>query len=166
MKILLVTRKYHPGDSARSPVSSSDHFGAGSHDVGDGFRLWAQSPICSRTTVLVTDLSDGLAADDILAMENAKYADGRPMFKLTPVVDMEAADTSLRGKEAAMLVIFTRDPAGRLARTVKGDGTSMAFITASGYLEAVLNPVQEKREGLHPIVDVQTENSVTEHAAI
>ncbi len=119
---------------------------------------YGQNPRLKTFDVLLADQSRGLAADDIRAMEEEKYADGRPMFNVVPVSDLNAADGRLRSKEAAMLVIFTCDSTGELSRTVRGDGTSMAFINASGYLEEVLTPIQEKREGLHPIVDLQVEN--------
>ena len=119
---------------------------------------YGRNPRMVTYSVLLTDQSAGLAAVDIAAMEAVRYADGRPMFDLVSANDVNAADESLRNKKAAMMVLFTRDPAGKLVRTVKGDGTSMAFITASGYLEQILNPIQEKREGLHPIMDLQTES--------
>jgi ABC-type multidrug transport system permease subunit len=50
------------------------------------------------------------------------------------------------------------DEQGKLARAVKGDATSMAFINASTYLEAALTPVQEKREGLYPVVVMTAED--------
>ncbi len=119
---------------------------------------YGRNPRLLTYNVLVADQSQGLADEDIRVLENKTYTDGRPMFNLIPVSDTLAADETLRKKEAAMLVIFSPDEAGKLTRVVKGDGTSMAFINASSYLEAALNPVQEKREGLHPIVDLAVEN--------
>ncbi len=118
---------------------------------------YGQNPRLITYTVLVADQSGGLANDDIIAMENARYADRRQLFDLIPVDDLNLADEKLRTKKAAMLVIFSRDSSGNLAREVKGDGTSLAFINSSGFLEIVLHPVQESREGLHPIVDMQVE---------
>ena len=119
---------------------------------------YGQNPRLVTYTLLVSDQSGGLAQDDIRALETKKYSDGRPMFQLNPITDLQKADELLKAKQAAMLVIFERDAGGKLTRTIKGDGTSMAFINASGYLEAVLNPVQERREGLHPIVVMETED--------
>ncbi len=119
---------------------------------------YGRNPRLLTYNVLVADQSQGLAAEDLYILAGKTYSDGRPMFHLIPVKDINMADEALRKKDAVMLVTFSRDPAGKLARTVKGDGTSMAFINASSYLEAVLNPVQEKREGLHPIVDLAVEN--------
>ncbi len=119
---------------------------------------YGQNPRMVTYNLLVSDQSNGLAEENLRELESQRYADGRPMFHLIPEMDMDKADDSLRNKEAALLVIFEQDAAGKLARTVKGDGSSMAFITASGYLEAVLNPVQEHREGLHPIVSLESED--------
>lgn len=119
---------------------------------------YGQNPRLVTYNVLLADRAQGLAREDIFALENAKYTDGRPIFNVFSVDDLNTADEKLRNKEAAMLVIFTRDTAGALAREVKGDGTSLAFINSSSYLEVVLNPVQEKRERLHPIVDMRVEN--------
>jgi ABC-2 type transport system permease protein len=109
-------------------------------------------------TLLVSDRSGGLAQEDIRALETKHYPDGRPMFLLTGETDLQKADELLKAKQAALLVVFERDTAGKLTRMVKGDGTSMAFINASSYLEAVLHPVEERREGLHPIVQMETED--------
>jgi ABC-type multidrug transport system permease subunit len=119
---------------------------------------YGQNPRLVTYTMLVSDQSAGLAQEDIQVLNTQHYADGRSMFRLIPEKDMVKADNSLRNKEAALLVIFERDSTGKLARVVKGDGTSMAFITASGYVEAVLNPVQERREGLQPIVSLKVED--------
>jgi ABC-type multidrug transport system permease subunit len=120
---------------------------------------YGQNPRLLTYNLLVSDQSAGLAAEDLRALEMQRYSDGRPMFHLIPETDMARADESLRNKEAALLVTFEQDANGKLTRTVKGDGTSMAFITASGYLEAAENPVQERREGLHPIVSLETEDT-------
>lgn len=119
---------------------------------------YGRNPRLIRYTLLVSEQSGGLAQEDIRALETKKYSDGRPMFQLIPIADLRKADEILKAKTAAMLVIFELDAGGKLTRTIKGDGTSMAFINASGYLEAILNPVQERREGLHPIVVMETED--------
>jgi ABC-2 type transport system permease protein len=119
---------------------------------------YGQNPKLVTYSLLISDTSGGLADQDLLALESQRYPDERLMFKLIPTTDMEKADESLRNKEAAALVVFDRDASGKLVRSVKGDATNMAFINASGYLEAALNPVQERREGLHPIVDIKSEN--------
>lgn len=119
---------------------------------------YGRNPRLLTYNVLVADRSQGLAAEDLDILAGKTHSDGRPMFNLTPVKDINTADETLRKKDAVMLITFSCDSAGRLVRTVKGDGTSMAFINASGYMEVALNPVQEKREGLHPIVDLAVEN--------
>ncbi|GAP22060.1 ABC transporter permease [Leptolinea tardivitalis] len=119
---------------------------------------YGQNPRLVTYTVLVMDRSNGLASEDIQALKSSQYSDGRPMFNITMTIDPEKADAELRNKGAAVFVIFSQDSTGKLVRTVKGDASSMAFINASGYLEAVLNPVQEHREGLHPILQMKTDN--------
>jgi len=119
---------------------------------------YGQNPKLVTYNLLVLDQSNGKAGEDIQALEAARYKDGRPMFQVTPVSTAEGTDALLRDKKAAGLVTFTLNKQGRLARTVKGDATSMAFINASTYLEAVLTPVQEKREGLHPVVVMTPED--------
>jgi len=118
---------------------------------------YGQNPKLVTYNLLISDTSNGLADEDLLALGAQRYPDERPKFKLIPTTDMEKADASLRNKEAAALVVFDRDASGKLIRSVKGDATNMAFINASGYLEAALNPIQERREGLNPIVDMQSE---------
>jgi ABC-type multidrug transport system permease subunit len=119
---------------------------------------YGQNPRLATFTILVDDQSGGLAREDNQALKAQRYADGRPMFHLVTETNPQKADERLRNKEAALLLVFSKDDAGKLVRTVKGDGTSMAFITASGIVESVLNPIQERREGLHPIIDIQTED--------
>jgi ABC-type multidrug transport system permease subunit len=119
---------------------------------------YGQNPKLTTYNLLVLDQSNGQAADDIRALEVARYKDGRPMFQVTPVSSADGTDAILRDKKAAGLVIFLMDEQGKLARAVKGDATSMAFINASTYLEAALTPVQEKREGLYPVVVMTAED--------
>jgi ABC-type multidrug transport system permease subunit len=113
---------------------------------------YGQNPKLVTYNLLVLDQTNGQAGDDIQALNAARYKDGRPMFLVTPVYTTDGTDTLLRDKKAAGLVIFQLGEQGKLSRTVKGDATSMAFINASTYLEAALTPVQEKREGLQPVV--------------
>ncbi|NMB55027.1 MAG: ABC transporter permease [Leptolinea sp.] len=117
---------------------------------------YGQNPRLATYRVLVDDRSGGLARDDLQALEEQRYPDGRPVFHLSPQADPQLADELLRAKKAVVYLAFSRDESGNLVRTVKGDGTSMAFITASGIVEQVLLPVQERREGLHPILSVDT----------
>jgi ABC-2 type transport system permease protein len=119
---------------------------------------YGQNPRLVTYTLLVSDQSSGLAKEYIRSLESKRYSDGRAMFQLVTEMDLQKAEESLKAKQAALLLVFERDSTGKLARVVIGDGTSMAFINASGYLEAVLNPVQERREGLHPIVVMETED--------
>ncbi len=81
----------------------------------------------------------------------------RSMFHLIPETDTVKADKSLRNKDAALLVIFERMPPVNWRAQLRVMA-QMASITSSGYLEAVLLPVQERREGLHPIVSVESED--------
>jgi len=119
---------------------------------------YGQNPRLVTYNLLVLDQSSGLAVDDINALELARYKDGRPMFTLTSVQNLDGTDSALRDKSAAGLVIFSLTDRGELVRTVKGDATSMAFINASNYLEKVLTPVQERREGLNPVANVVEED--------
>jgi ABC-2 type transport system permease protein len=119
---------------------------------------YGQNPKLVTYPLLVLDQSNGKAADDVRALEIARYSDGRLMFLVTPISTVDGTDAKLRDKKAAGLVIFTDDGEGNLARTVKGDATNMAFINASSYLEKVLTPVEEKREGLNPVAVVTDED--------
>lgn len=121
---------------------------------------YGRNPRLATYTLLVDDQSGGLAQEDYQAMESQRYADGRPIFHLITETSLQMADKRLRKKEAALLVSFSRDETGKLIRTIKGDGSSMAFITASSFIETALNPIQERREGLHPIVDLEMEDNV------
>ncbi len=119
---------------------------------------YGQNPRLATYNLLMLDQSNGLAVDDINALQSARYKDGRPMFKVTSIQTVDGTDAALRDKTAAGLVIFRLNGDGNLERTVKGDATSMAFINASSYLEKVLTPVQEKREGLNPVAVVVDED--------
>jgi ABC-type polysaccharide/polyol phosphate export permease len=119
---------------------------------------YGQNPKLVTYNLLVLDQSNGQANDDVKALEAARYKDGRPIFQVNHISTLYGSDAILRDKTAAGLVIFTLDEGGKLARTVKGDATNMAFIYASGSLEKVLTTVEEKREGLNPVAVVTDED--------
>jgi ABC-type multidrug transport system permease subunit len=157
MKILLVTRKYLREIWREKQLLLLTVLMPAGMMLVMAFG-YGQNPRLVTYNLLVLDQSNGKAIDDIAALKSAQYKDGRSMFQVTPVSALDGTDTILREKKAAGVVIFELDNSGKLARTVKGDATNMAFINASNYLEAVLTPVQEKREGLNPVVVMTAED--------
>jgi ABC-2 type transport system permease protein len=77
-----------------------------------------------------------------------RYPDGRPTFDLQPATALAAAETALKAQTATALLIMGSDDAGGLTVTVRGDATSMRFITASTILGKVITPYLDRAAGM------------------
>ena len=108
-------------------------------------------------TVLVLDQSGRQAEAYIQQLIDQRYANGRPLFDLKTVASLPAAEELLKAQKAALLLTFNRDSQGNVTRTVRGDATSLAFITGSTALEEALQPQAEKLAGLAPVVALDVE---------
>ncbi len=77
-----------------------------------------------------------------------RYADGRPMFDLQWATDTLAAEASLKDKTASVLIVFSARATGELSATLRGDATSMRFITAGTLLGNFVYPYLDTAAGM------------------
>jgi len=85
---------------------------------------------------------DGSGEALVEQIEAARYADGRPVFKITRVDDPQAVDRVLKDQTAALAVDFSQGDVG-----IRGDATSMAFTRASLALENLLGTALAEQSG-------------------
>lgn len=107
---------------------------------------YGHTPKTATYPVLVlsnTDKADALLAN----ISAAAYSDGRMNFALSPVSSREKAETALKDRDAAVLLILDEDSTGMVTYTIRGDALYMNFIKASTQLESVIIPWLEKQQG-------------------
>ena len=83
------------------------------------------------------------------------YADGRPVFDLTKISDLDAAEVALNKQDATALVVISSDgDQGALRMTIKGDALDMHFYRAGTILESVATRYADRAVGRPEIVRV------------
>jgi ABC-2 type transport system permease protein len=80
-----------------------------------------------------------------------RYADGRPVFDVSPTTDLDAAEAALKEQTATALVTLSAD--GRTI-TIRGDALYVRFYRASIILESVVTRFADRAAGRPEIVRV------------
>ncbi len=101
------------------------------------------TPMLATQPILVVsaDLQSAPAIAALIEeLEARRYADGRPVFEITPSADLEAAEAALKERTATALLLITQQAAGSTPSiTIKGDALYPRFHRASIILEAAVN---------------------------
>jgi len=107
---------------------------------------YGHTPRTATYPVMVLTGTD--RADDLMeTLRVQEYEDGRPCFSIIHTANRAEAESALKEKTAAALLVIDEGQDGRLHYTVRGDALSMAFIKASVQLEAVVLPWLERQQG-------------------
>lgn len=85
----------------------------------------------------------------VAALQAEQYADGRPVFALTPATDQATAEEALKAQRVTAVVTVAAD--GQHA-TITGDATASRFYRASVLLNAALNRYADRAAGRPEIV--------------
>jgi ABC-2 type transport system permease protein len=96
-----------------------------------------------------TPAGEGLLAD----LESQRYADGRPVFAVTPTTDAVAAETALKSGAATALLTIAETNDG-LNVTVRGDPLSLQFYRASLILDNTFYRTADQLAGRPEVVTV------------
>ncbi|MBN1219724.1 MAG: ABC transporter permease [Anaerolineae bacterium] len=114
--------------------------------VGYNVPMLATHPLAVNT---ITPAGEGLLAD----LASQHYADGRPVFAVTPTVDPVAAETALKSGDATALLTIAETDDG-LNVTVRGDPLSLQFYRASLMLDNTFYRAADQLAGRPQVVKV------------
>lgn len=107
---------------------------------------YGHTPKTATYPVLV--LSNTPKASSLLdELSQAAYADGRPYFNLVMGTNRDAAETALKDRSTAVLLIIEEDAAGQVHYTTRGDALYMNYIKAATQLEAIVLPWLARQHG-------------------
>ena len=106
-----------------------------------------------QTHVVLTMCSDPECEAVAAELVEQRYSDGRPVFSVRGVSDIEAADTALRDGSALLLLRSAEGPDGTLAPSVRGDGSNLEFSSVSMILQSVIDRRYDAEVG-HSILDL------------
>ena len=107
---------------------------------------YGHTPKTATYPVLV--FSNTHQADALLAkISAATYTDGRPNFAIEKISSRDEAETSLKDRKAAALLILEEDAEGVVHYTIRGDALYMSFVKTSSQLEAIIIPWLERQQG-------------------
>ena len=90
-----------------------------------------------KTVPIVTLCSDPTCEDYVEQLRAARFSDGREMFSITHLPDEQEADRLLTDGTAILLIKSSSSTEGEPTITIRGDGSQLAFITASGQADRV-----------------------------
>lgn len=110
---------------------------------------YGRTPRLATYKVMVQNQA-GVGTEFIQVLRDRRYPDGRPVFNVLEVKDLVEVDAAMKSQKAAALVIFGRDQDGKLALTLRGDGTSLAFTIASQHISKALGPELDRALGKPP----------------
>jgi ABC-2 type transport system permease protein len=88
-------------------------------------------------------------------LQTLAYPDGRPVFTLEVTTDRKSAESALRDRTAAAVLVI--DPGGTdapLAYILRGDPLFLDFLDASAILDSWISEYLIDRSGIHPPVRV------------
>jgi len=112
------------------------------------------TPLLVTHPLLVAN-SDPQSEALITELAAQRYADGRPVFDITPTTDMDAAEAKLKEQSATALVVISPDAGQDASRmTIKGDALYMRFYRAATILESVATRHADRVAGRPEIVRV------------
>ncbi len=111
------------------------------------------TPLLATHPLLVTSTGPE-DAPLVAALEAQRYPDGRPVFAVTPVTDLEAAEAALKEQSATALVRLSLDDS---TVTIRGDHVYARFYRASVLLEDVIYRYADHLAGRPEIVQIVEE---------
>jgi ABC-2 type transport system permease protein len=97
------------------------------------------------------DSEAGLVAD----ITAQRYADGRPVFDINLVENLEEAEYTLATHDATALVMISMDGTGDTAVTIEGDALYGPFYRASSILDGVIARYGDRTTERRPVVQVE-----------
>ena len=77
----------------------------------------------------------------IHSIQDLTYANGQPIIKIKRVADQNAAETSLKNREAAALIIFPQDFTSKIDQAKTGASPAEASLTIIGDFTNVYYPI-------------------------
>lgn len=118
---------------------------------------YSANPRLATYQILVFD-QGGQSSQELLArIAQTTYDDGRPIFKLESVDDLQSAEEILKNHQAAALLILKTTGQGQPSMILRGDAAYMAFNNASNLLSNTLQPYLASLAGASlPIWFVET----------
>jgi ABC-2 type transport system permease protein len=103
------------------------------------------APLLTTHPVLLAG-ADPEDAPLISELASLRYADGRPIFDLSPATSLDAADEALRDRQVTALLLLSPDDS---SITIRGDALSARFYRASAILESTATRYAGRAAG-HP----------------
>jgi ABC-2 type transport system permease protein len=107
--------------------------------------LWITHP------VWVLD-PDGQGAAVVADMEAQRYADGRPVFDITPASDRAAADAALKNQTATALLVLGSDLPSEGGVTIVGDALNPRFYRVGILLDSLVSRYTDRITGRPEVV--------------
>jgi len=100
--------------------------------------------------------ADSVQGEQIIQdLEDLHYTNGKPVFKVTSISDISAAEQALVNGEIAALVHIIDDPSNsKLTAAIRGDALSNDFYHASTTLENTLRSYAQEAGGRNQVVAV------------
>lgn len=109
------------------------------------------APMLMTYPLLVMDPG---AADWAAELESRRYADGRPVFAITPVANRSQAEANLKEQSAVALVSVSPDGT---SATILGDALYGPFYRASTFLEGMLYDYADQQTGQRQVARIVQE---------